>query len=204
MDELRGCGYPVDAVDRWLWLRVLWFRRGWSPRPNHHSHAADADPADRRLHGLRVEVLEVPDAESGVADDGGGVAVEVAPVGHPAPQRGEPVLSGGEAAGAAGVFEEFECSAGAQYSPDFGQSGGRVGDRAERDASDYVIGAVVWQWDRLCGGDHDLDGDLAAGGSRSQAPGVADVGFEDGDTAGSLVVGNVQAGARADFQDMAL
>jgi hypothetical protein len=33
MDELRACGYPVEAVDRWLRLRVPWSRRGWSPPP---------------------------------------------------------------------------------------------------------------------------------------------------------------------------
>jgi hypothetical protein len=33
MDELRDCGYLVEAVDRWLRWRVPWYRRGWSARP---------------------------------------------------------------------------------------------------------------------------------------------------------------------------
>lgn len=31
IDELRACGYPVEAVDRRL--RPPWSRRGWSPPP---------------------------------------------------------------------------------------------------------------------------------------------------------------------------
>ena len=33
MDELRACGYPVEAVHRRFRLRVPWRRRGWSPPP---------------------------------------------------------------------------------------------------------------------------------------------------------------------------
>lgn len=33
MDELRTCGYPVQAVDRWFRIRAPWSRRGWSPAP---------------------------------------------------------------------------------------------------------------------------------------------------------------------------
>lgn len=30
MDELRACGYPVEAVDRRLRFRNPWYRHGWS------------------------------------------------------------------------------------------------------------------------------------------------------------------------------
>jgi hypothetical protein len=34
MEEMRACGYPVEAVDRRFRLRVLRNRRGWSPPPS--------------------------------------------------------------------------------------------------------------------------------------------------------------------------
>jgi hypothetical protein len=34
VDELRACGYPVEAMDRWFRFRVPWYRRGWSPPPS--------------------------------------------------------------------------------------------------------------------------------------------------------------------------
>ena len=30
LNELRDCGYSVDAFDRWLKLRAPWYKRGWS------------------------------------------------------------------------------------------------------------------------------------------------------------------------------